>query len=125
MKYDGKDSVEISCDEFLEVPINIRKARPTLGRAFFMEWYGTFRGNLSLIFVFAVLLPPFQDRVIDEESHTADYRCDDDEEDGLGVVLGAYGVPAEGGEDDRGEACRRGQGDIEGDAHVGQTDGVG
>ena len=24
MKYDGKDSVEISCDEFLEVPITHR-----------------------------------------------------------------------------------------------------
>ena len=35
MKYDGKDSVEISCDEFLEVPFNLfERSVPSRG-AFF------------------------------------------------------------------------------------------
>ena len=67
----------------------------------------------------------FQNNIIDQQSYPADRRRDNDEHNGQGIILGAHRVAAEGGEDDRGEARRRGQGHVEGDAHVGQTDGVG
>ena len=71
------------------------------------------------------MLSPLEDRAIDQDPHAADGGGDDEEHDGQSVVSGAHGIAAEGGEDDRGEPRRRGEGDIEGDAHIRQPDGIG
>jgi hypothetical protein len=38
VKYDGKDSAEISCDEFLEVPFRIENTARLCGRAVFSRF---------------------------------------------------------------------------------------
>ena len=63
MKYDGKDSVEISCDEFLEVPYstgtNAADIASTIivggvGKALRINWLGKMNGSIFEIIVVGI-----------------------------------------------------------------------
>ena len=78
-----------------------------------------------LCFVIPFFLSSFQDGVINKKTRPADDCGHNDENNRSCIILGSHRVATESRKNDRGEACRRGQGNVKGNAHIGQTDGVG